>query len=193
VPIGEHAGIGGQASGRLTVGGAISRRGNLTALTEASTLEDRPMGDWRRETGGGFTSEGRLAGVPRPSRPTVAARPWPLCWSRVDKVWVTGWRRSWSKWFVCFYESLEPTFSWSISIQNQPNLRAFWTKCRLLWIEPVTARDGNGYPWSDTRWVFTPLGYVCGLNILLVGLLLGKNLHPMGKRVLERSTFTHTR
>jgi hypothetical protein len=39
----------------------------------------------------------------------------------------------------------------------------------------------------------SPLGYVCWLNILLVGLLLGKNLHPMGKRVLERFTFTHTR
>jgi hypothetical protein len=57
----------------------------------------------------------------------------------------------------------------------------------------VAARDGNGYPRPDTRWVFTPLGYVCGLNILPVGMLLGKNLHPMGKRVLERSTFTHTR
>jgi hypothetical protein len=54
-------------------------------------------------------------------------------------------------------------------------------------------RDGNGYPRPDTRWVFTPLGYVCGLNIIPVGLLLGKNLHPMGKRVLERSAFTHTR
>jgi hypothetical protein len=54
-------------------------------------------------------------------------------------------------------------------------------------------RDDNGYPRADTRWVFTPLGYVCELNILPVGLLLGKNLHPMGKRVLERSTFTHTR
>jgi hypothetical protein len=50
------------------------------------------------------------------------------------------------------------------------------------------------YPRPDTRWVFTPLGYVCGLNILPVGLLLAKNLHPiMDKRVLERSTFTHTR
>jgi hypothetical protein len=56
-----------------------------------------------------------------------------------------------------------------------------------------SSRDGNGYPRPDTRWVFTPLGYVCGLNILPVGLLLGKNLHPMGKRVLERSAFTHTR
>jgi hypothetical protein len=54
------------------------------------------------------------------------------------------------------------------------------------------ARDGNGYPRPDTRWVFTPLAYVCGLNILPVGLLLGKNLHLMGKRVLERSAFTHT-
>jgi hypothetical protein len=35
--------------------------------------------------------------------------------------------------------------------------------------------------------------YVCGLNILPMGLLLGKNIHPMCKRVLERSTFTHTR
>jgi hypothetical protein len=53
--------------------------------------------------------------------------------------------------------------------------------------------DGNGYPRPDIRWVFTLLGYICGLNILPVGLLLGKNLHPTGKRVLERSTFTHTR
>jgi hypothetical protein len=59
--------------------------------------------------------------------------------------------------------------------------------------EAWVSRDGNGYPRPDTRWVFTPLRYVCGLNILPVGLLLGKNLHPMGKRVLERSTFTHTR
>jgi hypothetical protein len=54
-------------------------------------------------------------------------------------------------------------------------------------------RDSNGYPRPDTRWVFTPLGYVCGLNILPVGLLLGKNLHPIGKPVLERFAFTHTR
>jgi hypothetical protein len=55
------------------------------------------------------------------------------------------------------------------------------------------SRDGNGYPRPDTQWVFTPLGYVCGLNILPMDLLLDKNLHPMGKRVLERSAFTHTR
>jgi hypothetical protein len=50
---------------------------------------------------------------------------------------------------------------------------------------------GTHDPIPDARWVFTPLGYVCGLNILPVGLLLGKNLHPMDKRVLERSAFTH--
>jgi hypothetical protein len=44
VPTREHADIGGQASGRLTMGGAISQWRNLTALTEASLLEDRPMG-----------------------------------------------------------------------------------------------------------------------------------------------------
>jgi hypothetical protein len=55
------------------------------------------------------------------------------------------------------------------------------------------SRNGNRYPRPDIRWVFTQLEYVCGLNILLVGLLLGKNLHPMDRRVLERSTVTHTR
>jgi hypothetical protein len=60
-------------------------------------------------------------------------------------------------------------------------------------LELFEPRDGNGYPRPDTRWVFTLLGYVCGLNILPVGLLLGKNLHPMGKRVLEHSACTHTR
>jgi hypothetical protein len=38
-----------------------------------------------------------------------------------------------------------------------------------------------------------PLEYECWLNIPPVGMLLDKNLHPMGKRVLERSAFTHTR
>jgi hypothetical protein len=54
-------------------------------------------------------------------------------------------------------------------------------------------RDGNGYPRPDTRWVFTLLGYVYGLNIVPMGILLGKNIHPMGKWVLERSVVTHTR
>ena len=51
----------------------------------------------------------------------------------------------------------------------------------------LRTRDDNGYPRPDTRWIFTLLGYVCELNILFVGLLLGKNLHPMSKHVLERS------
>ena len=42
-------------------------------------------------------------------------------------------------------------------------------------------RDGNGYSRPDIQWVFTPLGYVYGLNILPICLLLDKNLHPMGK------------
>jgi hypothetical protein len=38
----------------------------------------------------------------------------------------------------------------------------------------VVPRDDNGYPRSDTRWEFTPLGYIYVLNILPVGLLLAK-------------------
>jgi hypothetical protein len=34
---------------------------------------------------------------------------------------------------------------------------------------------------------------VYGLNIVPIGLLLGKNLQPMDKQVLERSALTHTR
>jgi hypothetical protein len=48
-------------------------------------------------------------------------------------------------------------------------------------------RDDNGYPRPNTRWIFTSLGYIYGLNILPVGLFLSKNLHPMGKWVLEHS------
>jgi hypothetical protein len=66
-------------------------------------------------------------------------------------------------------------------------------RCCHADIKGYVIRDGNRYPRSDNRWVFTPLEYVCWLNILPVGLLLGKNIHPMGKRVLERYTFTHTR
>ena len=80
------------------------------------------------------------------------------------------------------------------SMSSHPSMGATeWGCARGILQADVGARDGNGYPRIDTRWVFTPLGYVCGLNILPVGLLLGKNLHPMGKRVLERSAFTHTR
>jgi hypothetical protein len=69
----------------------------------------------------------------------------------------------------------------------QPLLYATHRSASLL------TRDGNGYPRPDTRLIFTPLGYECGLNIPPVDMLLGKNLHPMDKRVLERYAFTHTR
>jgi hypothetical protein len=78
VPIGEHDDIGGQADEGLTAGGATSRWGSLTALTQASTLEGRPVGDRRLEAGGGLTSEGRSVG-------SLGSGGTPLCWSRVDK------------------------------------------------------------------------------------------------------------
>jgi hypothetical protein len=37
-----------------------------------------------------------------------------------------------------------------------------------------------------------PFGYIYALNVLLMSILLGKNLHPMGKRVLKCSAITHT-
>jgi hypothetical protein len=57
----------------------------------------------------------------------------------------------------------------------------------------LVGRDGNRYPRPNIRWVFTLLGYVYRLNVLAMDLLLGKNLQLIDKRVLERSTLTHTR
>jgi hypothetical protein len=37
--------------------------------------------------------------------------------------------------------------------------------CAGLLTDSCEHRDGNGYPRPDIRWVFTPLGFVCGLNI----------------------------
>jgi hypothetical protein len=91
--------------------------------------------------------------------------------------------------FAFYYDFLLNS-DWAESSPGWPNN----SENRAAHAQPAPAcRGGNGYPRPDTRWVFTPLGYVCGLNILPVGLLLGKNLHPMGKRLLEHSTFTHTR
>jgi hypothetical protein len=57
--------------------------------------------------------------------------------------------------------------------------------------------------WLEYTWQWIPtirylmgissLGYVYGLNILSTGLLLGKNLHPMCIRVLERFALIDTR
>jgi hypothetical protein len=50
VPTGEHVVIGGQSSGRLTVGGAASRWESRTTQLEANTQESRPVGiDDRRQ------------------------------------------------------------------------------------------------------------------------------------------------
>lgn len=44
----------------------------------------------------------------------------------------------------------------------------------------------------STYLVFTLLWYVYVLKILLIGLLLDENIHPMDKCVLECSAVTHT-
>jgi hypothetical protein len=154
---------------------------------------------------GDATTAGRI-GVPRPNHPVrrLSAAPYDGRHSRPGSEprllsqstrgrrdrnygsWTTGWPASW-------VERTMTTSSSATSPCSSPtSLAPGWSTC-LRDRSPAGTRDGNGYPRLDTRWVFTPLGYVCGLNILPVGLLLGKNLHPMGKRVLKRSAFTHTR
>jgi hypothetical protein len=146
---------------------STSKTRGLCLLENTPASEGGPAGDWRweaQQAGGGvwrrwqrptrwragqwgadygrqagLTSEGRSTGVPRPSRPAMAAR------SCAGLEWIMHvWREdgeevSWNCSFV-FEKSLEPTFSRSISIQNQPNPRAFWTKHELFWVEPVPTR-----------------------------------------------------
>jgi hypothetical protein len=47
-------------------------------------------------------------------------------------------------------------------------------------VQPHSARDGNGYPLPETRWVFALLGYGFGSISLPMGLLMGSNGNPMG-------------
>jgi hypothetical protein len=55
------------------------------------------------------------------------------------------------------------------------------------------ARDGNGYPKPETRWVFTPLGYGFGPIFIPMSLLMGINLYPAGLWVRVCSYSTQTR
>jgi hypothetical protein len=64
-----------------------------------------------------------------------------------------------------------------------------WTYIALIGI----ARDGNGYPKPETRWVFTPLGYGFGSIFIPMGLLMGINVYPTGLWVRVCSYSTQTR
>jgi hypothetical protein len=55
------------------------------------------------------------------------------------------------------------------------------------------ARDGNGYPKPEIRWVFTPLGYGFGSIFIPMGLLMGINVYPAGSWVRVCSYSTQTR
>jgi hypothetical protein len=56
-----------------------------------------------------------------------------------------------------------------------------------------TARDGNGYPKLETRWVFTLLGYGFGLIFIPMGLLMDINVYPTGSWVRVCSYSIQTR
>jgi hypothetical protein len=83
---------------------------------------------------------------------------------------------------VCFY-----FFSKQRAINNS-SLRSL-----QLLVESWTARDGNGYPLPETRWVFALLGYRFGSISLPMGLLMGSNGNPTGTWAWVCSSTTHTR
>jgi len=64
---------------------------------------------------------------------------------------------------------------------------------RLVLTASRWARDGNGYPKPETRWVFTPLGYGFGSIFIPMGLLMGINVYPTGSWVRVCSYSTQTR
>jgi hypothetical protein len=57
----------------------------------------------------------------------------------------------------------------------------------------IRARDGNGYPLPETRWVFALLGYGFGSISLPMGLLMGSNGNPTGTWAWVCSSTIHTR
>jgi hypothetical protein len=58
---------------------------------------------------------------------------------------------------------------------------------------PLASRDGNGYPKPEYPTGFTRYegGYV--MISLPAGMLMDKNLYPLGRRVWVRVSTTHTR
>jgi hypothetical protein len=54
-------------------------------------------------------------------------------------------------------------------------------------------RDGNGYPKPEYPMGFTRYEGGYGMISLPVGMLMGKNLYPLGRRVRVRVGTTHTR
>jgi hypothetical protein len=62
--------------------------------------------------------------------------------------------------------------------------------------EPTTddpGRDGNGYPKPEYPTGFTRYEGGYGMISLPAGMLMGKNLYPLGRRVRVRVGTTHTR
>jgi hypothetical protein len=56
----------------------------------------------------------------------------------------------------------------------------------------VATRDGNGYPKPEYSTGFTRYERGYGMISLPAGMLMGKNLYPLGRRVRVRVGTTHT-
>jgi hypothetical protein len=57
----------------------------------------------------------------------------------------------------------------------------------------IRSRDGNGYPKLDYPTSFTLYEGRYGIISLLAGMLMGKNLYPLGRRVRIRVGTIYTR
>jgi hypothetical protein len=81
---------------------------------------------------------------------------------------------------------------------NQRHKRKIWTtkknksvtkiksikKTPAVWLKPTTtSRDVNGDPIPDNPWGIPLLGYGYVTKIVPMGMDMGQNLHPLGKRV----------
>jgi hypothetical protein len=99
---------------------------------------------------------------------------------------------------------------WATSISSSPltdtnfhHLHSKSEKCRWTWLQrPVgqadalsagvylSARDGNGYPKPEYPTGFTRYEGGYGMISLPAGMLMGKNLYPLGRRVWVDTTHT---
>jgi hypothetical protein len=53
----------------------------------------------------------------------------------------------------------------------------------LCIFQSLLARDVNGDPISNNPWGIPLLVYMYGIKIIPIGIDMGQNLHPLGKRV----------
>ena len=116
-----------------------------------------------------------------------------------SKIWFGACTICWAIWLcrneVIFYNALVPTpmqvifrgtywmRQWALLIKEDPRAQ--------VGVSPI--RDGNGYPKPEYPTGFTRYEGGYGMISLPAGMLMGKNLYPLGRRVRVWVGTTHTR